>query len=561
MFAPGHLPNLARRIVPLATGLLILSSTSGGLPIQESIDRTIDVRVVNDDVEVVVDGESIPAERIRRTDFGMVVLDESGDPIPGLRIEMAAPGGMAMLTEEATSSARPVMLGIMMEQTPKGVGIIEVVPGTPAASAGLRPGDVILSKEDAVLTPDRLGEMLRGFNPGEVVAMRVLRDGDVEQTRVRLEAWNDRMMNGASEDVQRSESTVEMRFETDGTPSLDSLQRMVGEAMGLRDFRPAESRASRDDHDWEIGPERIIEVLRRHLPELFRDGDVSIEVEGHDDGFEIEIEVGLEHEGDHEEHDRHHDDEEHWDEERWEEERWEEERWEGHRDEHDGERFHEEHRHHAEAMFEEMHHGMEDFAHEIHERMEAFAREAQERFEMMERAIEERIHHLDRSREEMARHVEEAFEQTHHRLEEEFRRRDQRFQEAADEIGNTFRRIGEHNQRLEQRLQRLEAAMRMNRGHQDDRHMNDRERQMQERQMQERQMRERQMRERQMRERQMREGEMREGEMRERGRRDRNAEGRNGKASEGRAKNRNRREDRKPDQPRERRQRDTDERR
>ena len=315
--------------------------------------------------------------------------------------------------------------------------------------------------------------------------------------------------------------------------------------------RREDSRRRKDDHDRGFDPGRLLEVLKKHLPELFESGEVHIDVEQGNHGFAMIIEVGDPHWGDDEEGDRHHegDEREHDD--------------HGHHDDRghqEDQGHHEDWQHHAEAMFTEMHHGMENFAHEMQQRLEEFAHEVQERFEMMEHGVEERLHAFDRARDEMARHFEQAFEETHHRLEEEFRRRDEQWQGVGGNIRDTFRRQAEQNQRLEQRLQRLEAAMQMNRSPQGDRDMRDRD--MRDRDMNDR---ERQMHERHMHERQMRERQMRERQMRERGSQDREAEHRGDKGPEAKAKGkgkgkaRNRRgnrEGRNPNQQADRQRRD-----
>jgi S1-C subfamily serine protease len=52
------------------------------------------------------------------------------------------------------------------------------VPGSPAAAAGLRDGDIIVSVDGIEITWDRpLDDILTQFAPGRTVALEVLRDG------------------------------------------------------------------------------------------------------------------------------------------------------------------------------------------------------------------------------------------------------------------------------------------------------------------------------------------------------------------------------------------------
>jgi serine protease DegQ len=67
-------------------------------------------------------------------------------------------------------------LGIDAES---GVLVVEVTPGTPAAAAGLRAGDVIvaLDGDDVATVEDLLGR-LREREPGDRVGIDYLRDGN-----------------------------------------------------------------------------------------------------------------------------------------------------------------------------------------------------------------------------------------------------------------------------------------------------------------------------------------------------------------------------------------------
>lgn len=355
------------------------------------------------------------------------------------------------------------MLGIRMEDAPKGVRIIDVIAGTPADRAGLRPGDIIVSREERILTSEMLGERMKTFTPGEVVAMRVLRDEREIAAPVQIAAWNERLMTASNPEEDRTRRTVlELDLETEDTAQLGTMERLLAAFaeldllvetwpdMGARGAGPerAAVMTEHDDHDrrehdedHHAGPHRIIEVLEEHLPDLFRSGEVHIDIEEGEHGFAIVIEVEN---GDHRDH---HDHSEH-----------------GEHGEH-GE-------HQAEMMFEEMHRHFEDFAGDLHERMEHFSEMVHDRFRMMEDAVEERLGEFEEVRHEMAREFERAFEDQGRQLEDAFRMRDERFREAREQLGrrlgtagedmgDALRRLAEQNRRLEQRLQRLESRMRM----------------------------------------------------------------------------------------------------
>lgn len=68
-----------------------------------------------------------------------------------------------------------------------GVVVLAVDDGGPAAEAGVRPGDVLESIEGVELrTPEQLLGELRNRNPGESVALRVLREGDGLDVKAEL---------------------------------------------------------------------------------------------------------------------------------------------------------------------------------------------------------------------------------------------------------------------------------------------------------------------------------------------------------------------------------------
>ena len=71
-------------------------------------------------------------------------------------------------------------VGIALVPAGKGVGVAAVWPDSPAATAGLRPGDVIVGVQNRdVATPEAAVEAIRAAEKanGGAVALRVLRDG------------------------------------------------------------------------------------------------------------------------------------------------------------------------------------------------------------------------------------------------------------------------------------------------------------------------------------------------------------------------------------------------
>jgi S1-C subfamily serine protease len=69
---------------------------------------------------------------------------------------------------------------------PEGAVVTAVVPGSPAAAAGVRPGDVLVGVGDVtVRTPEEVGAAVRSAGPGPT-RVRLWRDGDVVEVEVVL---------------------------------------------------------------------------------------------------------------------------------------------------------------------------------------------------------------------------------------------------------------------------------------------------------------------------------------------------------------------------------------
>jgi len=80
-------------------------------------------------------------------------------------------------------------LGVSTTETGSGSGaeIAELVPGGPAARAGLRAGDVITRVGDTRVTdPENVAAGIESLKPGEEVTITYTRNGDERTGRVKL---------------------------------------------------------------------------------------------------------------------------------------------------------------------------------------------------------------------------------------------------------------------------------------------------------------------------------------------------------------------------------------
>jgi putative serine protease PepD len=102
----------------------------------------------------------------------------------------------------ATGEVEHAYLGIRMEQVPDGVAVTEVLPGTPAEKAGLRPatettivdgqeqpsgGDVVVEFDgEKVTSAVALQSAVDARRPGDTVPITVVRDGSRRTLEVTL---------------------------------------------------------------------------------------------------------------------------------------------------------------------------------------------------------------------------------------------------------------------------------------------------------------------------------------------------------------------------------------
>lgn len=136
------------------------------------------------DVVAAVNGSAVFTglelrESIRAAGTGEVSLQVIRGGTPGeFRVSLDAPGN----GDDAEASNR---LGIAVEP---GVVIAEVLPGTPAAEAGLARGDVLAAvNSQPVLTAEQLRLALVPLSEGAEVTLGVSRQGEAREIKARLD--------------------------------------------------------------------------------------------------------------------------------------------------------------------------------------------------------------------------------------------------------------------------------------------------------------------------------------------------------------------------------------
>lgn len=86
----------------------------------------------------------------------------------------------------------PALPGEGLRGSMMGATIVDVIAGTPADEAGLRPGDVILSVDGRPITPRRpLPDVIAGYEPGDRVTLGYTRGAGEDSVQVKLAAHPD----------------------------------------------------------------------------------------------------------------------------------------------------------------------------------------------------------------------------------------------------------------------------------------------------------------------------------------------------------------------------------
>lgn len=200
---------------------------------------TYEIRVKNDTVEAKLNGKRVPDDRIRLSDTSVELLDESGNVVatmdtnPRIGIAGSSPnhavegipavpgvlgltGAWSTTPPDAPSPTGPiavagiqidtdppkVMVGINMSDVDPtlrehfgldedaGFVVDNVVDDLPAAKAGIKARDIIISIDGDNVTNATLREVLKEKEPGQKVKVRILRKGEQKDLTMELEAYD-----------------------------------------------------------------------------------------------------------------------------------------------------------------------------------------------------------------------------------------------------------------------------------------------------------------------------------------------------------------------------------
>jgi hypothetical protein len=189
----------------------------------EAGNKEIEVHVVNDEVQVKVNGEVIPIDRIQRDDGHIIILDADGNALDNVQIgvDAAVPGrirelwigdnmpGHAMIDVEEFEEPT-VMLGINLDEPGRALQrhlglepgtttlVTSLYKGLPAHAAGLDEFDIITAIDGATpADPAALRRALSQKQPGDGVRFTVIHEGRPGEVVVTLTAFDRAAMDAA----------------------------------------------------------------------------------------------------------------------------------------------------------------------------------------------------------------------------------------------------------------------------------------------------------------------------------------------------------------------------
>ncbi len=160
---------------------IVLKATKDG--------RIVEVRVQPIDTtkkEYVIVADAISIADAAGKATGNLVLTAEGNVALEVTVAEKAPSVRIGVVTEAVSKA---LAGHLKIRAKEALIVTRVLEGLPAAKAGIKEYDVITRvKGEKVITHLNLKAVLSKCKPGQVIALRVLRDGEPKEVKIRLEA-------------------------------------------------------------------------------------------------------------------------------------------------------------------------------------------------------------------------------------------------------------------------------------------------------------------------------------------------------------------------------------
>lgn len=145
--------------------------------------KTWSLSITDGEISVEEDGKPVPADRLRRSDATLEILDNAGKVVESFEL----PEGLATPAPRMVDvPAAPVMIGILMEYDQEAGGLVvqHAYEGMPGDKAGLKAGDVITEVAGKSVTGNEsLREALKDRKPGDRIDLTV--KDQAGQSRIR----------------------------------------------------------------------------------------------------------------------------------------------------------------------------------------------------------------------------------------------------------------------------------------------------------------------------------------------------------------------------------------
>ena len=266
------LASLAAAALTASSPLVLAQSRSTAVLTDRTGDvpQSVVVTMVDGDVKVVVDGETIPNDRVVRRD-GLYEIRITDDKV--IRFRTDAEDGIQFVAPEPAAAPTRGRIGVTLADVgdvladqlgldPRSVFVItDVRKGLPAERAGLRQNDIVTHiNGESPVTIAMLTRLVSGMTPpGDRVRFRVLRRGEPMDIEVEVEAAEPAV------DLQR-EIEVLRRVQPDGG-NVFQRQIELGQAQ-LEQLRGQLEPLRGQGRQIRVETEKLISELREGQEEL-----------------------------------------------------------------------------------------------------------------------------------------------------------------------------------------------------------------------------------------------------------------------------------------------------
>ncbi|MDY3556187.1 PDZ domain-containing protein [Gemmata sp. JC717] len=192
---PGRVPYLGAAVAAAADGRAVVEDVQPGSPAAKAGLKTGDVVVrVGENAVKTPQAFREWLQSYRAGD--VVTLGVSRD---GKTTDLTA--ALAAVSRPMTrgGGAAPIGVTLVEDKSGKGIFVETVQKDSPAASSGLKAGDLVLSLDGAEMSrPSRLGELIAERRAGDVITFAVTRDGKPAEVKVTLAAERSRSGAGVT---------------------------------------------------------------------------------------------------------------------------------------------------------------------------------------------------------------------------------------------------------------------------------------------------------------------------------------------------------------------------